>query len=105
MENNGIGSEKTWNEYKNANPENSIDDYLKLVKEQSPWPDGYNSEENILILKEGDTFNMVLDEQQSVREPGGFALKEDIPNVDFARNDMAIRVVGKRIAERLLHIE
>ena len=89
--NNGIGSEKTWNEYKNANPENSIDDYLKLVKEQSPWPDGYNSEENILILKEGDTFNMVLDEQQSVREPGGFALKEDIPNVDFARNDMAIK--------------
>lgn len=48
---------------------------------------------------------MVLDEQQSVREPGGFALKEDIPNVDFARNDMAIKVVGKRIAERLLHIE
>lgn len=38
-----------------------------------------------------DTFNMVLDEQQSVREPGGFALKEDIPNVDFARNDMAIK--------------
>ena len=34
---------------------------------------------------------MVLDEQQSVREPGGFALKEDIPNVDFARNDMAIK--------------
>lgn len=38
-----------------------------------------------------DTVNMVLDEQQSVREPGGFALKEDIPNVDFARNDMAIK--------------
>lgn len=30
----GIGSDKTWNEFKNANPSATIDDYFKLVKEQ-----------------------------------------------------------------------
>ena len=34
---------------------------------------------------------MVLDLKQKISQPGGFALKEDIPSVEFARNEMAIK--------------
>lgn len=34
---------------------------------------------------------MVLDSKQKTSQPGGFALKEDVPSVEFARNDMAIK--------------
>ena len=91
----GIGSDKTWNEFKNANPNATIDDYFKLVNEQSPWPDGYNPKDHIIKLKEGDTFNMVLDKKQKVSQPGGFGIVNDVPNREFARNDMAIKLDWK----------
>ena len=91
----GIGSDKTWNEFKNANPSATFDDYFKLVNEQSPWPDGYNPNDNIISLKKGDTFNVVSDNKQKVSQPGGFAIVEDVPNVEFARNDMAIKLDWK----------
>lgn len=64
-----IGSDKTWNEFKNANPNAPIDDYFKPVNGQLPWPNGYNPKDNIIKLKEGDTFNMVLDRNQKVSHP------------------------------------
>ena len=91
----GIGSVKTWNEFKNANPNATIDDYFKLVNEQSPWPDGYNPKDHMIKLKEGDTFNMVLDKKQKVSQPGGFGIVNDVPNREFARNDMAIKLDWK----------
>ncbi|MCY1713964.1 hypothetical protein [Caproiciproducens galactitolivorans] len=93
--NSGIGSEKTWNEFSKYNPNGTIDDYFKLIKEQSPWPDGYNPYNNIITLKEGDTFKMVLDSKQKITKPGGFGLLNDVPSVDFARNDMAIKLDWK----------
>ncbi|CBK73068.1 hypothetical protein CIY_00780 [Butyrivibrio fibrisolvens 16/4] len=86
-----IGSNKTYDEFLKYNPEKGIDDYFKLVKEQSPWPDGYNPNANKVTLKSGDTFNMVLDSRQKTSNPGGFGIKEDVPSVEFARNDMAIK--------------
>lgn len=44
---NGIGSDKTWEEFINANPNRGIDDYFKILKEMSPWPIG---EEGIFPL-------------------------------------------------------
>ncbi len=87
----GIGSDKTYSDFIMNNPEKNIDDYFKLVKEQSPWPDGYMPSEHMVTLKSGDTFNMVLDSKQKTSQPGGFALKEDVPSVEFARKDMAIK--------------
>lgn len=46
---------------------------------------------NVIKLKLGDTFNMVLDNKQKVTRPGGFALLDDVPSRAFARNDMAIK--------------
>ena len=87
----GIGSDKTYNDFIMNNPGKNIDDYFRLVKEQSPWPDGYMPSEHMVTLKSGDTFNMVLDAKQKTSSPGGFALKEDVPSVEFARKDMAIK--------------
>ena len=87
----GIGSDKTYNDFIMNNPGKNIDDYFRLVKEQSPWPDGYMPSEHMVTLKSGDTFNMVLDSKQKTSNPGGFALKEDVPSVEFARKDMAIK--------------
>ncbi len=87
----GIGSDRTYNDFIANNPGKNIDDYFKLVNEQSPWPDGYIPENNLVTLKSGDTFNMVLDSKQKTSSPGGFALKDDVPSVEFARKDMAIK--------------
>lgn len=87
----GIGSDKTYKDFIMNNPGKNIDDYFRLVKEQSPWPDGYKPSEHMVTLKSGDTFNMVLDSKQKTSNPGGFALKEDVPSVEFARKDMAIK--------------
>ena len=93
---NGIGSEKTWNEFRECNPKGTIDDYLTIVREQSPWPKGYDPNKNIITLNEGDTFYMVLDSDQAFWEPGGFGLKENVTDVSFARNDMAIKYGWKK---------
>ena len=91
----GIGSDKTYNDFIMNNPGKNIDDYFRLVKEQSPWPDEYMPSEHMVTLKSGDTFNMVLDSKQKTSNPGGFALKEDVPSVEFARKDMAIKYAWK----------
>jgi len=98
----GIGSEKTWREFKEHNPNGTIDDYFRLVKEQSPWPDGYNPYENIINLKEGDTFYMVLDKKQRVTQPGGFGILDEVPSVEFARNDMAIKLDWKKDCRKVV---
>jgi hypothetical protein len=101
----GIGSDKTWNEFLEHNPDSNIDDYLKLVKGQSPWPDGYNPTDNIITLKEGDRFKMVLDQKQKATQPGGFGILDDVPNVNFARNDMAIKLDWKKDCKRVVEYE
>lgn len=82
-------------EFLEANPTGTIDDYFLIINEQSPWPKGYNPQENIVILKEGDVFNLVLDSKQKVTSPGGFGIKENVTSIEFARNDMAIKYCWK----------
>jgi len=42
-------------------------------------------------VRSNDTFKMVLDNNQPLSKPGGFGILEDVPNIEFARNDMAIK--------------
>ena len=92
----GIGSENTWNEFMEHNSSSNIDSYFKLVNEQSPWLEGYKPSDNVITLKEGDTFKMVLDNKQKITQPGGFGLLNDVPSIEFTRNDMAIKVDWKK---------
>lgn len=63
--------------------------HIRLIKEQSSWPDGYIPKDT--ILKSGDTFQMALDSSQPVTSPGRFATTNNISSVDFVRNNLAVK--------------
>lgn len=91
-----IGSEETWKQYQKLFPDSSIDDYFTLVREQSPWPVGYEPEE--VVLHSGDRFNMVM-YRKDAKLPnyiGGFGLVEEVPDASFVRNNLAIKVEWKK---------
>lgn len=87
------GTRKTWNEFVVANPRMSIEEasnaYLKLIEGQSPWPENFLPEQK--VLKTGDTFQMALDSMQPVSSPGSFATLDNIINVNYVRNNLAVK--------------
>ncbi|WP_327608723.1 hypothetical protein [Virgibacillus tibetensis] len=89
------GSKNTWSEFLEVSKsgkrtvEEIKDSYIKLVKEQSPWPEGYNPTKK--ILQPGDTFEMVLDNAQPLNRPGGFGTYDKIAGVEYAKNNLAIK--------------
>ena len=44
----GIFSPKTYVEFSAANPTQNVDDYIELVRGQSPWPKGYTPKKVVL---------------------------------------------------------
>jgi hypothetical protein len=86
---NGIGSDKTWNEFIKNNPGASIDDYFTLIKEQSPWPIGQSGSPS--VLKEGDRFFMAVENNAPDSMIGGFGVKERIPSTQFVRENLAVK--------------
>ncbi|PJI07819.1 MULTISPECIES: hypothetical protein [Clostridium] len=87
------GTPKTWEEFLAVNSERSVEEvsssYIKLIEGQSPWPENFVPQQK--ILKPGDTFQMALDSTQPVTSPGGFATFDNIPNVDYVRNNLAVK--------------
>ncbi|WP_339158197.1 hypothetical protein MKX50_01360 [Paenibacillus sp. FSL W8-0186] len=89
------GSANTWEKFLAENPGKSIEEasrsYIKLIEEQSPWPEGFDITVHKTTLKPGDTFQMALDSTQPVTSPGNFATFDNIPNIDFVRNNLAVK--------------
>lgn len=90
------GSTKTWGEFLTANSGKSIEEasssYINLIDGESPWPEGFDIAAHTTKLKAGDTFNVVLDKNQDPKLlTGRFGTFDNIPNVDYARNEMAIK--------------
>ena len=85
----GIGSDKTWKEFMNANPNGTIDDYFEIVQKQSPWPLGETGTPT--TLKEGDRFFMAVENDAPENLIGGFGVKERIESTDFVRNNLAVK--------------
>ncbi|MEC5425161.1 hypothetical protein QGM71_16870 [Virgibacillus sp. C22-A2] len=54
----------------NKTVEDIKDSYIKLIKEQSPWPEGYTPEK--INLEKGTKINMVLSPRQPSSRPCGF---------------------------------
>ena len=85
----------TWNDFQKAQKGNyksskeAAEAYKRLVADQSPWPDGYVPKER--VLRPGETFNMSLDSTQPVTSPGSFGTFDNIPNVDYVRNNLAVK--------------
>ena len=87
------GTPKTWEEFLAVNSERSVEElsssYIKLIEGQSPWPENFVPQQK--ILNPGDTFQMALDNAQPVTSPGGFATFDNIPNIDYVRNNLAVK--------------
>ncbi|WP_338787955.1 ribonuclease YeeF family protein [Metabacillus sp. FJAT-53654] len=89
-----FGSKKTWDEFlENSKGTDNIGEiknsYIKLIKEQSPWPEGFTPKRG--TLKSGDTFEMVLDNAQPLNKPGSFGTFDKITGVEYAKNNLAIK--------------
>ena len=85
----GIGSDKTWKEFSEANPGKTIDDYFELVKGMSPWPIGQTGTPN--VLKAGDRFYMAVENNAPENMIGGFGVREKILSVQFVRKNLAVK--------------
>ena len=85
----GIGSDETWSAFKEHYPNGTIDDYLDIVKKESPWPPGYTPKET--VLKSGDRFFMAVEKNAKSNKIGNFGVKERIPSKDFVRNNLAVK--------------
>ncbi|MCI7041094.1 MAG: pre-toxin TG domain-containing protein, partial [Lachnospiraceae bacterium] len=85
----GIGSDKTWKEFMNANPNGTIDNYFEIVQKQSPWPLGETGTPT--TLKAGDRFFMAVENDAPENIIGGFGVKERIESTDFVRNNLAVK--------------
>jgi hypothetical protein len=89
----GIGSNETWNGFKKYNPNGTLDDYFAQVKSEYPWPAGYVPKS--ITLKSGDTFNMALDSSQPITSPGRFATTNNISDINFVRENLAVKANWK----------
>ena len=87
------GTPKTWEEFLVINSGKSVEEasvyYIELIEKQSPWPENFVPQQK--ILKSGDTFQMALDSMQPVTSPGNFATFDDIPNVGYVRDNLAVK--------------
>ncbi|MFH0373671.1 hypothetical protein [Streptococcus sp. A22] len=97
----GIISPHTYQEFIKHNPFQNVDDYLELVKGQSPWPKGFIPEKR--VLKGGDMFEMALSPGQEDFQPGGFATDVGtITDVNYVRNKLAVKVDWKGDIDRVV---
>ncbi|GFN30967.1 hypothetical protein [Paenibacillus xylaniclasticus] len=100
------GSQKTWDEFLINNPGRSVEDvsksYIKLIEEQSPWPEGFDTSLHTSTLKSGDTFHMALDSSQPLTSPGNFATYDEITSVAYVRNNLAVKSDWKQDCSKVV---
>ena len=97
----GIGSDETWSAFKEHYPNGTIDDYLAIVKDESPWPPGYTPEE--IVLEPGDSFEMALSKNQSPNTPGRFATTSgSITDKKYVRTDLAVKEKWKSDIDKVV---
>src|SRR5699024_1753412 len=83
---------KTWNEFLENNPSSdlnkSAEDYIKLITDTNPWPEGQPGVPN--TLPTGTKVRMAMASGQSDLKPGGWATLDEITSIDDVRNDLAV---------------
>jgi RHS repeat-associated protein len=77
--------------------------YQKLIREQSPWP--VNSSPLEATLIPGTRIKMAVSPGQPATRPGGFATFDDIPNVSYVRNELAVKNEWKPEIDRVITYE
>lgn len=77
----------------------SAGSYIKLITDQSPWPENYTSISNKLSV--GTKINMAMSPGQDNLMPGGWATFDDITNVNYVRNSLAVQYDFKPEIDRI----
>jgi hypothetical protein len=92
----GVGRKSnSWNDFQKktkgqfSSQTESLEEYRRLKAGTSPWPKDYVPK--LERMKVGERVNMAMGEGQPVTLPGAFATKENIPDVQFVRDDLAVR--------------
>ncbi len=103
------GKQNTWNEFQKAHKGQFKDSseaakaYQDLVKNQSPWPIGVAPTKT--TLKPGTKFEMAIAPGQKPDRPGGFGTPDKITNIDFIRDDLAVKEAWKPDVDRVVTYE
>ncbi|WP_020156997.1 RHS repeat-associated core domain-containing protein [Methylobacter marinus] len=101
--------ENTWNEFQKhhkrqfGNSTEAAAAYKSLIDKQSPWPIEFEPPEATLIP--GTKMNMAMSPGQASSRPGGFATFDDIQNVDYVRNELAVKEAWKPSIDRVVTYE
>jgi len=104
-----VCKENAWNKFQAHhkgqfnNSSDAASAYNDLKKSQSPWPINFDPPEATLIP--GTQIKMALSPGQSSTRPGAFATFDDIPDVNYARNKLAIKEAWKPSIDRVATYE
>ncbi|MGM5629402.1 RHS repeat-associated core domain-containing protein [Apibacter raozihei] len=74
--------------------------YNDLKANKSPWPYGYAPKDD--VLKPGEKIRMAMSEGQPIDRPGGWATKDEIPDVKTVREKLA---VTKEFKEKVSYVQ
>ncbi|SEB05237.1 RHS repeat-associated core domain-containing protein, partial [Alkalimonas amylolytica] len=101
--------ENAWNEFQKdhkgvfANSSAAAEAYRELIDGQSPWPIGYIPVQATLLP--GTKFQMAMSPGQPSDMPGAFGTFDDIPDVDYVRNKLAVKDEWKKEIDRVVTFE
>ncbi|HMG48419.1 MAG TPA: hypothetical protein VK614_13280 [Allosphingosinicella sp.] len=77
--------------------------YRALVARESPWPEWHQV--SVVTLPAGLRFQMALAPGQPTDRPGGFGTFDRIPNVEFVRLSLAVKMAWKPAIDRVVTYE
>jgi hypothetical protein len=77
--------------------------YRALVARESPWPEWHQV--GVVTLPAGLRFQMALAPGQPTDRPGGFGTFDRIPNVEFVRLSLAVKMAWKPAIDRVVTYE
>lgn len=77
--------------------------YQLLVARESPWPEWHQP--NYVVLPAGLRFQMAIAPGQPTDRPGGFGTFDRIPNVEFVRLQLAVKMAWKPAIDRVVTYE
>jgi len=77
--------------------------YRALVQSESPWPEWHQV--TPVTLPVGLRFQMALSPGQGTDRPGGFGTFDRIPNVEYVRMQLAVKMAWKPAIDRVVTYE
>jgi hypothetical protein len=99
----------SWNDFQKktkgqfASRAENLAEYKRLKSGTSPWPKDYVPK--LETMKVGERVNMAMGKTQPVYEPGGFATKDNIPDMQFVRDKLAVRTDWKTSVDNVQEYE